>query len=70
VVHGQDRLEPPAPKRRRQNLRGATSFTNEVDVVVYLDRTRIGGRASLRSIQASNAERLRCYNARRATARY
>jgi hypothetical protein len=50
--------------------RGATSFTDETDVVVYLDRTRMGGRESLRSIHSSNVEMLQFFNAQRATARF
>jgi len=38
--------------------RGATSFTDEIDVVVYLDGTRMGERESLRGIHSSNVETL------------
>ena len=50
--------------------RGATSFTDEIDVVVYLDGTRMGERESLRGIHSSNVETLQFYSARRATARF
>lgn len=50
--------------------RGAVSFTDETDVVVYLDGTRMGGRESLRGIHSSNVETLQFYNAQRATARF
>ena len=50
--------------------RGATSFTDETDVVVYLDGTRMGGRESLRGIHSSNVETLQFLNAQRATARF
>lgn len=50
--------------------RGATSFTDEIDVVVYLDGTRMGERESLRGIHSSNVETLQFYSAQRATARF
>ncbi|MFH1763136.1 MAG: lipoprotein [Gemmatimonadota bacterium] len=50
--------------------RGATSFTDETDVAVYLDGARMGGRESLRVIHSSNVETLEFYGAQRATARF
>jgi hypothetical protein len=50
--------------------RGATSFTDETDVVVYLDGTRMGGRESLRVIHSADVETLQFLNTQRATARF
>jgi hypothetical protein len=50
--------------------RGQTSFTQEGDVVVYLDGTRLGGRDSLRSVNTDFLESLEYLDARRATYRF
>jgi hypothetical protein len=50
--------------------RGAVSFTQETDVVVYMDGTRIGGRDSLRDINPANVDHLEFFDARRATYRF
>lgn len=50
--------------------RGAVSFTDETDLVVYLDGSRIGGRGELRSIHTHNIESLEFLDARRATNRF
>lgn len=47
--------------------RGQTSFTQETDVVVYLDGTRMGTRDALRQIDSHNIEYLEYLDARRAT---
>jgi len=49
--------------------RGSTSFTQEGDIVIYLDGTRMGDRESLRTIHTANVETLEFLDARRATAR-
>jgi Prokaryotic membrane lipoprotein lipid attachment site len=50
--------------------RGQTSFTQESDVVVYLDGTRLGARDSLRSFDTTTLESLEFLDARRATNRF
>ena len=50
--------------------RGQTSFTQETDVVVYLDSTRMGYRDSLRQIDAHNIDYIEYMDARRATVRF
>jgi hypothetical protein len=50
--------------------RGATSFTQETDVIVYVDGTRAGGRDELRRILSDRIESLEYYDARRATSRF
>lgn len=50
--------------------RGSTSFTQESDVVVYVDGTRSGGRDELRAIITDTVESLEYYDARRATSRF
>lgn len=50
--------------------RGQTSFTQEGDVVVYLDGTRMGDRESLRSVRTENLASLEFLDARRATNRF
>jgi len=50
--------------------RGSTSFTQETDVQVYLDGTRMGGREALRQIATSDIETIEHLDARRATARF
>ena len=50
--------------------RGPTSFTQEGDVVVYLDGTRMGLRESLRNISTANLAALEYLDARRATNRF
>jgi len=47
--------------------RGAVSFTDETDLAVYLDRSRMGGREELRTIYSQNVESLEFLDARRAT---
>ena len=50
--------------------RGATSLTDEIGVVVYMDGTRMGDTESLRGLHSSNAETMQFYNDQRATARF
>ena len=50
--------------------RGPTSFTQEGDVVVYLDGTRLGERESLRTVATANLESLEFIDAGRATNRF
>lgn len=50
--------------------RGAVSFTQETDLVVYLDGSRVGGRDELRNIYTYNIETVEFMDARRATNRY
>jgi hypothetical protein len=50
--------------------RGPTSFTQEGDVVVYLDGTRMGFREELRRVRTENLESLEYLDARRATNRF
>lgn len=50
--------------------RGQTSFTQEGDVSVYLDGTRMGERDSLRSVSTDTLESLEFMDARRATNRF
>lgn len=50
--------------------RGAVSFTDETDLAVYLDRSRMGGRDELRTIYTQNVETLEFLDARRATNRF
>lgn len=50
--------------------RGQTSFTQEGDIVVYLDGTRLGDREALRSLRTESLETLQYMDARRATNRY
>lgn len=50
--------------------RGAVSFTQENDVIVYMDGTRIGGREALRDINPANIDHLEFFDARRATYRF
>lgn len=50
--------------------RGQTSFTQEGDVAVYLDGTKMGERESLRSVNCDLLESLEFMDARRATNRF
>ena len=50
--------------------RGQTSFTQESDIVVYLDGTRMGNREALRSVRTDILESLEFLDARRATNRF
>lgn len=50
--------------------RGPTSFTQEGDVAVYLDGTRMGEREALRSITTDNVESIEYMDAGRATFRF
>jgi len=50
--------------------RGNTSFTQDTDVAVYLDGTKMGEREALRSVDTSVIERMEFLDARRATARF
>ena len=50
--------------------RGPTSFTQEGDVVVYLDGTRMGLRDELRRVRTESLESLEYLDARRATNRF
>jgi len=50
--------------------RGQTSFTQEGDVVVYLDGTRLGAREALRGVSTVNLESLEYIDAGRATNRF
>lgn len=50
--------------------RGQTSFTQEGDVAVYLDGTRLGERESLRNVSTVNLESLEYIDAGRATNRF
>lgn len=50
--------------------RGAVSFAQETDVIVYMDGTRIGGREALRDINPANIDHLEFFDARRATYRF
>jgi hypothetical protein len=50
--------------------RGAVSFTDETDLVVYLDRSRMGGREELRTLYTNNVETVEFLDARRATNRF
>jgi hypothetical protein len=50
--------------------RGPTSFTQEGDVVVYLDGTRMGFRDELRRLHTENLESVEYLDARRATNRF
>ena len=50
--------------------RGQTSFTQEGDVVVYLDGTRLGEREALRTVSSVNLESLEFIDAGRATNRF
>ncbi|UCG85874.1 MAG: hypothetical protein JSW71_18495 [Gemmatimonadota bacterium] len=50
--------------------RGATSFTQEGDVAVYLDGTRVGDREALRGIMTIDIESLEFLDAGRATFRF
>lgn len=50
--------------------RGNTSFTQDSDVLVYLDGTRLGETDSLRGIRTDNLERLEYWEARRANNRF
>lgn len=50
--------------------RGSTSFTQETDVQVYLDGTRMGGREALRDIATQDVDTMEHLDARRATARF
>lgn len=50
--------------------RGAVSFTDETDLVVYLDGSRMGGRSELRSIHTHNIESVEFLDARKATNRF
>ena len=50
--------------------RGAVSFTDETDLVVYLDRSRMGGREELRNLYTTNVETVEFLDARRATNRF
>ena len=52
------------------NKRGNTSFTQDTDVWVYLDGTRVGEREMLRGVRTDNLESLEFMDARRATNRY
>jgi hypothetical protein len=50
--------------------RGATSFSQEGDIVVYLDATSLGGRETLRNIMTDEIESIQFLDARRATLRF
>jgi hypothetical protein len=50
--------------------RGNTSFTQETDVVVYLDHVRMGEREALREVSTTEIASLEFLDARRATARF
>ena len=50
--------------------RGNTSFTQNTDVLVYVDGTRVGEREALRGIRTDNLESLEFMDARRATNRF
>ena len=72
-----DEAGPSSAYNLIQNLRpvwlrerGAVSFTDETDLAVYLDGTRLGGRGELRNIYTHNIESLEFLDARRATNRF
>jgi hypothetical protein len=50
--------------------RGNTSFTQDSDVLVYLDGTRVGEKEVLRGMSTVNIERMEFMDARRATNRF
>jgi hypothetical protein len=50
--------------------RGSTSFSQEGDIVVYLDATSLGGRETLRNITTDEIESIQFLDARRATLRF
>lgn len=50
--------------------RGNTSFTQDTDVVVYLDGVHMGNREALRDIFSTDIRSLEFLDARRATARF
>jgi len=50
--------------------RGNTSFTQDTDLWVYVDGTRLGERDSLRGVRTENLESLEFMDARRATNRF
>jgi hypothetical protein len=50
--------------------RGATSFTDETDLAVYVDGSRVGGRSELRNFYTYNIETVEFLDARRATNRF
>jgi hypothetical protein len=47
-----------------------TSFTQDTNVWVYLDGTRMGGPEALRQVSTPDVEKLEFLDARRATARF
>jgi len=72
-----DRESPSSAYDLVQNLRpiwlrerGAVSFTEETDIVVYLDGSRLGGRQELRNVYTQNIESLEFLDARKATNRF
>lgn len=72
-----DRESPSSAYDLIQNLRpiwlrerGAVSFTEETDIIVYLDGSRLGGRSELRNIYTQNIESLEFLDTRRATNRF
>ena len=50
--------------------RGAISFMDETDLVIYLDGSRLGGREELRNFYTHNVETVEFLDARRATNRF
>ena len=50
--------------------RGADSFTNPGEVIVYLDNARLGGVEALRGIHVSSVQAIRHYDPGQATARW